>query len=310
MFSFTLSRQVVTSFDGTPLGVQTVSSPDTPADAPVLLLANGLGATVTAYRFLLSRFSRTFRFVSWDYRGLYGSGRPVGGYDSLDVASHAKDALAVLDALDLDEVHALGWSMGVQVLIELYREAPDRFATLVLHNGVAGRPWDSVAGTELFKELMDPVLEASQRVDFLIERAVARVIDWQGFLPLAMRVGLVSRELDREVFLDVASGFKSLDMHLYLELLRRLGRHDAFDVLPQIAVPTLILQGAKDVLTPLAIAERMARTIPGAQLEVLPGGTHYAAVEMPQLLNRHLARFWDVAGLDVTDEQDRAGGRR
>ncbi|MCC7070852.1 MAG: alpha/beta fold hydrolase [Deltaproteobacteria bacterium] len=299
MFSFALSRSVVTSYDGTPLGVQTVTSANTPPDAPVLLLANGLGATVTAYRYLLTRFSRTFRFVSWDYRGLYASGRPVGGYDSLDVACHAKDALAVLEALGLDEVHALGWSMGVQVLIELYRHAPDRFATLVLHNGVAGRPWDSVAGTELFKGLMDPVLAASQRVDFAIERAVARVVDWEGFLPLAMRAGLVSRELDREVFLDVAGGFKTLDMHLYIELLRRLGRHDAYDVLPQIAVPTLILQGAKDVLTPLATAERMARAIPGAQLAVLPGGTHYAAVEMPDELNRYLARFWEVAGLEV-----------
>ena len=310
MFSFTLSRQTVTSFDGTPLGVQTIASEDTPADAPFLLLANGLGATVTAYRYLLSRFSRTFRFVSWDYRGLYGSGRPVGGYQTLDVASHARDALAVLDALGLGEVHALGWSMGVQVLIELYRAAPDRFATLVLHNGVAGRPWDSVGGTERLKQLVDPVLEASQRVDFLIERAVARVVDWEGFLPLAMRAGLVSRELDREVFLDVAGGFKSLDMHLYIELLRCLGRHDAFDVLPQIAVPTLILQGAKDVLTPLAVAERMARAIPGAQLTVLPGGTHYAAVEMPHELNRHLARFWDVAGLDVTDGRDAPGSGR
>ena len=102
MFSFALSRSVVTSYDGTPLGVQTVTSANTPPDAPVLLLANGLGATVTAYRYLLTRFSRTFRFVSWDYRGLYASGRPVGGYDSLDVACHAKDALAVLEALVAD----------------------------------------------------------------------------------------------------------------------------------------------------------------------------------------------------------------
>ena len=310
MFSFSLSRQTVTSFDGTPISVQTVTSADTPPDAPVLLLANGLGATVTAYRYLLTRFSRTFRFVSWDYRGLYGSGRPVGGYATLDVEHHAKDALAVLEALEIEEAHALGWSMGVQVLIELYRAAPDRFATLVLHNGVAGRPWDSVAGTTLFKALMDPVLEASQRVDFLIERAVARVVDWQGFLPLAIRTGLVSGQLDREVFLDVAGGFKSLDMHLYVELLRRLGRHDGFDVLPGINVPTLILQGAKDVFTPVVVAERMARTIPGAQLTVLPGGTHYAAVEMPHLLNQHLARFWDVAGLDVTGDAGDSGGAR
>lgn len=299
MAPYELSRLTVTSFDGTPLGAQMVTFPNTPPDAPVLLLANGLGATVTAYRYLMSRFARTFRFVSWDYRGLYASGRPVGGYETLDVDYHARDARAVLDELGIDEFHALGWSMGVQVLVELYRLAGDRFSTLVLHNGVAGRPWDSVAGTELFKDLMDPVLAASQRVDFLIERAVARVVDWQGFLPTAIRLGLVNGQLDRDVFLDVAGGFKSLDMHLYVELLRRLGKHDGRDVLARIDVPTLILQGAKDPFTPLTTAERMAQAIPGAQLQVLPGGTHYAAVEMPELLNEHLARFWEIAGLEV-----------
>lgn len=306
MPAWELSRLTVTSFDGTPLGVQMVSAPDTPPDAPVLLLANGLGATVTAYRYLLARFARTFRFVSWDYRGLYSSARPVSGYGGLDVDCHARDARAVLDELGIEEFHALGWSMGVQVLVELYRLAGDRFATLVFHNGVAGRPWDSVAGTELFKELMDPVLAASQRVDFLIERAVARVVDWEGFLPVAIKLGLVNGGLDRDVFLDVAGGFKSLDMHLYVELLRRLGKHDGRDVLPRIAVPTLILQGAKDPFTPLATAQRMAQQIPGALLQVLPGGTHYAAVEMPELLNQHLERFWEVAGLDVGP---RGGGR-
>src|SRR5689334_9975119 len=110
-------------------------------DVPILLMANGLGATVDAYRFIVSRFSSTFRFVSWDYRGLYGSGRPLRGYDALAVADHAKDAFAVLEAVGAKgEVHALGWSMGVQVLLEMLREKPEAFETLVLHNGVAGRP--------------------------------------------------------------------------------------------------------------------------------------------------------------------------
>ncbi len=294
-------QRTLPSFDGTPLGVQVFGPPG----APVLLLANGLGATVNAYRFVIERFRRTFRFVSWDYRGLYSSGRPLRGYRALAVEDHARDALAVLDAVGADaggaeEVHALGWSMGVQVLLELQRLAPERTDTLVLHNGVPGRPWATFAGGAL-KKLVDPMLAGAQRVDGALERAVHGVVSWSGFIPAAIRLGLVHHDLDREVFSEVAQGFKQLDMHLYVEILRKLGEHDAYDVLPRVRCPTLILQGTEDRMTPLSAARRMAAEIPAARLVMLAGGTHYAAVEMPALVNEHLEEFWRVAGLDVAD---------
>ena len=288
-------RRTVASFDGTPIGVQVAGA----ADAPVLLMANGLGATVSAYRFILDRFRHTFRFVSWDYRGLFGSGRPVRGYAGLSVVDHAKDALAVLDAVSLGkEVHALGWSMGVQVLLEVMRQEPERFDTLVLHNGVAGRPWSTLAGG-FVHNVADGMLAASQKVDGLVERAVRGVVAWDGFVPLAIRLGLAHHDLDRDVFIEAAQGFRALDMHVVLEIMRRLGEHDAYDVLAQIACPTLVIQGTEDKFTPLAAARRMAEQIPGATLALVPGGTHYAAHEMPALLNEHLESFWKIAGLDT-----------
>jgi pimeloyl-ACP methyl ester carboxylesterase len=284
-----IERRTIASFDGTPLGVQAVG----PRDAPALLLANGLGATLLAHRHVLRHFGSAFRVVSWDYRGLHASGRPVGGYASLDVEHHAKDALAVADVLELREFHAFAWSMGVQVMLELYRAAPDRFLTLVLHNGVSGLPWKTL-GTNL-----DQALAFGQKIDFLVERFVQKVVDWDGFVRMASRAGFLHHDVDRETFYEVAQGFKSIDMHVYFEIMRRLGRHDATDVLSRIACPTLIVQGKRDPFTPGSAAERMAQMIPGARLVMIPDGTHYAAFETPDEINRHLEAFWRIAGVEV-----------
>lgn len=290
-----MQRQTIASFDGTPIGVQTFG----PEDAPVLLMANGLGATVEAYRFIMERFPRSFRYVCWDYRGLHSSARPVRGYASLSVADHAKDARAVLDALGIQEFHALAWSMGVQVILELVRLCAERFETLVLHNGVPGKTFQTLGAPAILRRALEPVLVASQRVDGFVEGALARVVDSRLFVDVAIRVGLVHHDVKRETFVSIAKGFKDIDMHLCMELLRQLDKHDASDVLPRVPCPALIVQGTADQLTPLRVAQRMAREIPGARLVLLAGGTHYAAMEMPDVMNDHLEEFWRMAGVDV-----------
>lgn len=276
------------SFDGTPIGFQEVG----PSDAPVILLANGLGGTVIAYRYIIEHFQDRFRFLCWDYRGLYTSGRPLSGYAGLSVTSHAKDGLALLDHLGVDRFHGVGWSMGVQVMLEMQRLARERFTSLVLHNGVAGHPYRSLANVRAFERLMPPLLGGLQNVDGFVARVVQLAADSPWFVPLAIRAGVCHHDLDRDLFRTLARGFKQLDMHLYLEMLKQLGEHDAEDVLAEVRCPTLVLSGSADLLTPITEAQRMASLIPGARFEVVPGGTHYAAVEMPEVVNRALASFW------------------
>ncbi|MGE5187095.1 MAG: alpha/beta fold hydrolase, partial [Acidobacteriota bacterium] len=67
--------------------------------------------------------------------------------------------------------------------------------------------------------------------------------------------------------------------------------HDAFDVLPTIDVPTLIVAGDRDELTPVAVAERMQRAIRGSELVVFPGHTHLVQVEQPAAVHAAIDRF-------------------
>jgi pimeloyl-ACP methyl ester carboxylesterase len=287
---FVVEERVVPSFDGTPLAVQLAGNPM----APVLLLANGAGASLGAYRFIVRAFHDRFRFVSWDYRGTYGSGRPVGGYRALRVADHAKDAATVLDAVGVDRFHALGWSMGVQVLLELSRTHAAQMTTLVLHNGVAGGLFETAGGraAPVMRALLPRLLRVLQHTDGVAHAALRASVPSPWLLPLGVRLGMVHHGLDRDVFTEIASRFRQLDLHLYFEVLQELGRHDARDVLPAIAVQTLIVHSSHDVLTPLPVAQAMALAMPHAELVVLPGGTHYALVEMPALINRTLQSFW------------------
>ena len=85
--------------------------------------------------------------------------------------------------------------------------------------------------------------------------------------------------------------FAGLDMDLYMEVLQRLGEHDARPMLGQVDRPVLVIAGDRDVLTPRAAMERMAEAIPGAEFTVVPGGTHYAAAEYPELVNLRIERF-------------------
>ena len=62
-------------------------------------------------------------------------------------------------------------------------------------------------------------------------------------------------------------------------------------VLPTITVPTSIVTGDRDVLTPPATAEQLHRAIPGSRLCVIRGGTHYTPVEYPAIVTDELVRL-------------------
>jgi pimeloyl-ACP methyl ester carboxylesterase len=282
--AITVEERRVVSFDGTDLAYHLVG------DGPPILLANGLGGSWKAWTYQLRHFQDRYRFLSWDQRGLYRSGAPPDR-GALDVPANARDALAVLDAEGVEKVAVWGWSMGVQVALELWRRAPDRIASFVLINGVAGKPWETIASVPHVGRLAPFVLRTLRGMPELVAGATRRAVAWRGTPGMIKRLGLASATLDVEMFADLAGSFGDLDMGIYVHTLEQIGEHDAHDVLPTIRVPLLMLAGGRDLMTPRTAAERIAREVPGAELLVVPGGTHYLAVEYPELVNLRIERF-------------------
>jgi pimeloyl-ACP methyl ester carboxylesterase len=108
---------------------------------------------------------------------------------------------------------------------------------------------------------------------------------------MMQRFGMVSSELDVAAFRDVAASFKTNDWSVYSEIMSPLGEHDATDIQPQVDVPTLIVTGDRDVLTPVFTAEKMHRRIARSRLVIIEGGTHYTPVEYPRVIQDEILRF-------------------
>jgi pimeloyl-ACP methyl ester carboxylesterase len=186
--------------------------------------------------------------------------------------------------------------MGVQVALELFRRAPERIASLVLINGVAGSPFKTVANMPRLATIAPPILRAAQRIPNLISRVTATLVSWDHTPRVAKTIGIAARTLDEELFHEIAGTFVGLDMELYVRTLEQLGAHDAHDVLHTIDVPLLMIAGGSDLMTPRSAAQSVVDSVKGAELLVVPGGTHYLAVEYPEVINLRVERFFATRG--------------
>jgi pimeloyl-ACP methyl ester carboxylesterase len=280
------------SFDGTEIAYQAVGQ------GRPILLCNGLGGSWEAWSHQIHYFRDRYRLLSWDYRGLYGSSLP-GDPDALAITDHARDALHLLKEEGADRAAIVGWSMGVQVGLEMFRVAPERVASLAMINGVAGRPWDYVFNLNLVGRLLPPFLRGLRSMPRAIEAVVRQATRLPDPGEWVKRTGLAARTLDEQVVAELVEKFRALDMETFIRLLERMGEHDGWDLLPLIDVPTLIIAGSRDVFTPRSAAERMARRTRGSEIMVIPGATHYAALEYPEMVNLRLEKFLRERGYEA-----------
>jgi pimeloyl-ACP methyl ester carboxylesterase len=261
-------------------------------------LCNGLGGSWEAWSHQIQYFRDRYRLLSWDYRGLYGSSLP-GERDALGVVDHARDALHLLGEEGADRAAIVGWSMGVQVGLEIFRAAPEQVASLAMINGLAGRPWDYVFNLNLVGRLLPPLLRGLRSMPRAIEAVVRQASRLPDPGAWAKRIGLAASTLDEQVVDELVAKLRMLDMDTFIRLLERMGEHDGWDLLPLIDVPTLIIVGSRDVFTPRSAAERMARRMRGSEVMLLPGATHYAALEYPEMVNLRLEKFFRERGYEA-----------
>lgn len=280
------SARTFVSWDGTELAYASVGR----SGAPVVLLSNGLGGTSAAFRHIVKYFDDRLRFVTWDYRGLHKSRLPQD-LTRLGVVDHARDADALLRHLDVDRAIVVGWSMGAQVNFELFRLRPELFRALVVINGTAGGAFNAALERRFGADWFPSFAATAGRTAHRWVPLLRWVVSKPRFMSIFKTLGFASESLDEATFQELASDYGSLDFGLYMELIKRLGEHQAEDLLPSIDVPTLIVAGARDLFTPPALSERMHKLIPGSELLLVRGGTHYLPVEFSELLNLRIERF-------------------
>jgi pimeloyl-ACP methyl ester carboxylesterase len=277
-------RHVVVS-DGTRIGYQVRG------EGPCVVLANGLGGTYVAFRYLYDALAG-YKVICWDYRGLYTSGAPADPRANT-IAHEVDDLIAILAQERIGDFVLVGWSMGVQVGFETILRHRDRVKGMLAINGTYGRAFRTVMGSRLVGRIIPMLLRLVKAQAHLAGRATKLVAGSDALIGAMKRVGLVSETIDMEIFRIVAGGFQQIDWAIYSDMLARLDDHDASEVLPTISVPLVIVTVDKDLMTPPATAEYIHRAVRGSRLVVIEGGTHYTPVEYPKVIVDELGRLLD-----------------
>ncbi len=280
-----LKRFDMRSFDGTRLEVQTWGEGDLP-----IVIANGLGGTLLAWAPLLRALGDRAKFISWDYRGLYNSGTPAVP-ESLRVEHHVQDMIAVMDVVGVDRAIIAGWSMGVQVCVQAAADHARRVRGVILINGTYGRIFETAFENAISRHLLPRLNRVAIAAAPALPPAISWVTGQPWFLPAIDKLGLVDERLDREVFLEIAKGFKDLNFVTYHKIMGYLNEHDGEPVLSRILAPLLFVAGDQDMMTPASIKRVFAQRVPRAEVFVVPGGTHYSLLEYPEVVIARIERY-------------------
>lgn len=272
-------------------------------EGPTMLVYNGLVSSSVHWRFWIEYFRRRYAVLTWDYPGHGESPRPAR-LDEVGIAAFAEEGHRVLaDAAVQAGIGrpaiVCGLSMGVQAALEHVRSHPEDARALVLLCGTHGHPLDRLTRSALVREAVVAALtklaEAAgpdSRVAAMVMRVLAPILRSPLPRELAYLTGGARRDTcPRSVLDELFAGVAAMDGDVMLQAVASYLDHSARDVLPEVAVPTLIFAGDRDQLTPVSVAEEMRDAIAGSVLHVVHGHSHLAQVECPDAIHAEVERF-------------------
>jgi pimeloyl-ACP methyl ester carboxylesterase len=276
--------------DGFPLAVQ-VSGPE---DAPALLLLQGQANSHEWWDGLREDFEPQFRTITFDYRGTGGSratdgSRPdtgdVRGADGsrgelgeLSTTSFAADAAEALDHLGVGSAAVYGTSMGGRIAQMLALDFPERVSALVLGCTTPGGPHSVKRPREVGQNLAR--LRGEEHTRYMFD--LFYTPNWT-----------VSPTYSKLLGDDTMTTAESA-AHLRIS-----AGHNAWDRLPEITAPTLVIHGDEDRMNPVENARVLHERIPGSQMLILPGGRHGFFEEFAEVVTPAVVRFLDEALADA-----------
>ena len=243
------------------------------ADAEPMLMIQGLSADSRGWALQRMAFGRRFRCLSVDNRGVGGSS---GAPHPYSLEQMAADAIAVLDAEGIERAHVMGASMGGAISQIVGVRYPERVRSLVLACTACRNPeWRRELLTEWSEAVAARGMSAmaGEGLRWMVgPRLQRRFGVW---LNLMARIVLGSTP---ESFVAQVEAILAVDDDLRFEL-------------EGIRVPTLVITGTQDLLTPLGDAEELHELIPKSRLFELRGAAHALMVEAPNAYNRAVLEF-------------------
>lgn len=257
---------------------------DYAGSGPLIVFLHGIGGDRSTWRPQMEAFSDRYTVAAWDARG-YGDSDDYDG--PLRFADMADDLTRVLDAFAVGRAHIVGTSMGGRISLETYARHPDRFATLTLA-GVHARfgSFSPEAQRDFVEQRRKPLMEDGLEPADLAPRVVGKL------------AGPNASAAARDAAIAAMS---RLHKESYIKTVTATTTFDREAILAEIAMPTLVIGGEFDPLTPPALTRKVADAIPGAEYHRIYDVGHLGNLENPvefnRLLDNFLSRFRDRANV-------------
>jgi pimeloyl-ACP methyl ester carboxylesterase len=261
-----------------------------PGAAITAFLSDGILCDGFIWKYVWEDLAPLVPLLHWHYRG-HGRSAPPADPDRIDIAAHASDLGAVREHAGDPPCVLFGHSMGCQVALEAYRQRPEKVRGLVLLCGSFGNVTSTFQGIPLLELVLPKLVNLAEKAPEVV-RAVWSRLPAQLSLKLALKAGEIDPErVHPEDILPYLSHMTHVDFPMFLRMLRAAGEHTAGDILPLVDVPVLVVAGERDSFTPSFLATAMAETLPKGELLLVPGGTHVAPIEQPELVDERIKAF-------------------
>jgi 3-oxoadipate enol-lactonase len=239
-------------------GINLAYRVDGPTHAPWVVMSHSLACDHTMWDPQMQAL-RDYRVLRFDTRGHGASDAPEGEYT---IEQLGADARALLDALGVDRCHFVGLSMGGMIGQQLALSAPTRLLSLTLADTCSRYPASVVP---VWNERIS--LVRAQGMDAVLQPTLER---W------------------------FTARFRQEQPHAvagYIGCAHAIPRIDFTSRLESLRFPTMVVVGAEDQGTPVAMAQEIAAAITGSELHVIDAAAHLSNVEQPDRFNAVLAAF-------------------
>jgi pimeloyl-ACP methyl ester carboxylesterase len=274
-----------TSFDGTSIYYEVRG------EGEPIVFVYGLACLINHWHFQLDEFAKTHQVIAFDIRGHHKSSVPQEK-ENITLEAAAKDLPYLLRELGIKKAHFIGHSLGAPIILDAYNQSPEIFKSITLINGFAKSPIKGMFGLDIVEPIFRFVKAQYERSP----RALVRI--WRLIVanPLsALGAGLLGGfNLKLTQFKDIeiyAQGVASIPMDVFLLLFEDLISFNGEDIASDINVPTLIISGAQDLVTPQKMQEDLHRLIKGSTMVKVPYGSHCTQLDFPDYINLRIEKF-------------------
>lgn len=244
-----------------------------PADAPAVLLIQGVGVGGEGWRPQLDALKDRYRLVTFDNRGI---GASTLGTDALSIERMAADALAVMDAVGMQSAHVVGHSMGGVIAQQVALSAAQRVKSLSLLCTFS-------RGAEAMRMTWDKLVLGMR--SYIGPRSSRRRAFVEMVMPDAYLAGT-----DREKLIERLAQLFGRDLAeqpaINMKQLRAMSKYDASSRLRSLAnIPTQVVSAALDRIALPAYGRALAAAIPGARYIEIADAAHAVPIQCEAQIN-------------------------